>query len=113
MASILPNRVLRTMNETAAIVDDLRKAIVEYEARIAKGRRQYLKSPTDAMQTQALLESTLHSLKRTLQHIEKSHKLVATSHALLEATEQNERRWPDQARSSQEASTLRLPRPIF
>ena len=78
-------------DETAAVLDDFRKAIAEHETRLAKNRRKSRKSDA-AMQTQALLEITLDSLKHTLQQIEKSHEVVATSHALLEEIEENERR---------------------
>ena len=79
-------------DETTAMLDDLRKVIDECEIRLAKGRRKSRKLDADAMQTQGLLEITLHSLKNTLQQIEKSHEVVASSHALLEEIEENERR---------------------
>ena len=84
-------------DETTAVLDDLRKTIVECETRLAKGRRKSRKSDANALQTQALLEITLNSLKHTLQQIEKSHEVVATSHTLLEEIEENERHRADQA----------------
>ena len=84
-------------DERAAVLDGLRKAIVEHETRLAKGRRQSRQSDADARQTQALLKITLNSLKHTLQQIEKSHEVVATSHTLLKEIEENERRRADQA----------------
>ena len=74
------------------MLDDLRKAIAEYEARLAKGRRTPRKYHHEIMQTQALLVITLNSLIHTLHQIEKSHQMVATSHALLEELAQVERR---------------------
>ena len=82
-------------DETAAVLDGLRKTIAEYETRLAKGRRKSRKSDGDALQTQALLKITLNSLKHTLQQIEKSHEVVAISHVLLEEMEENERRRAD------------------
>jgi hypothetical protein len=82
--------------ETAAVRDDLRKVIGD-ETRLAKGRRKSGKFDADATQTQALLKMTFNSLKHTLQQIEKSHEMVATSHALLQELEENERRRTDQA----------------
>ena len=88
------------------MLDDLRKAIAEYEARLAKGRRTPRKYHHEIMQTQALLVITLNSLKHTLHQIEKSHQMVATSHALLEEVAQIERRRADQASHYKKPPTL-------
>ena len=90
-------------DETAVVVDDLRKVIAECETRLARGRRKSRKSHTEvthaqALKAQALLEVTLNSLKRTLYQIEKSHEVVATSHTLLEKMEQDKRHRVDQTR---------------
>lgn len=88
---------MSTLNdETAVMVDDLRKVIAECETRLAHGRRKSRKSHTEVTQAQALLEVTLNSLKRTLYQIEKSHEVVATSHTLLEKMEQDKRHRVDQ-----------------
>ena len=82
-------------DETAAMLDDLKKAIAEHETRLANGRRKSMKSDARAM---ALLKIMLNLLKRTLQQIEKSNVVVANSHALLEEIEENNRRRAAQAR---------------
>jgi len=81
-------------DEVANVLDDLRKAIVEHESRLAEGRRKIRRSDAETHNIQALLEITLNSLKHTLEQIEKSQEVVATSHALLEEIEKNERRRP-------------------
>ena len=44
-------------DETAAVLDDLRKAIVESETRLAKGRRKSRKPDTDAIQNTGFFEN--------------------------------------------------------
>ena len=94
-------------DDKEVVLDGLRKAIAEYENRLTKGRRKSRNA--DVRHTQILLEDTFSLLKDALQHIEKSHEVIATSQALLEEMRQNEMRRADQADHRKEPP-LRLTR---
>lgn len=90
----------------AILLDGLKKAVAECEARLANGRLTSKKFHPEVMKTQANLVTTLNLLKDTLEQIELSHEVIATSHVLLAELKQFERPFTDQAHHRKQSALL-------
>ena len=76
-------------DDKEVVLDRLRKAIAKHETRLANGRGK--SRHPEVRHAQTFLKETLNALKHTLQLLEKSHEMIATSNALLEDMKQNGR----------------------